>query len=126
MYVYEPLKFVESIAFPRFGGTSEERRAAEIIKAETPEGYADDAAIKLTYALRNAPDGEIVATKSEIIPYRSPRWDTFITNVEAGGLVIDDTDQLIGIREKQTYKKVAGNNGYCYTNIVEREFIGVA
>ena len=34
MYVYEPLKFVESIAFPRFGGTSEERRAAEIIKAE--------------------------------------------------------------------------------------------
>lgn len=99
---------------------------SEIIKAETPEGYADDAAVKLTYALRNAPDGEIVATKSEIIPYRSPRWDTFITNVEAGGLVIDDTDQLIGIREKQTYKKVAGNNGYCYTNIVEREFIGVA
>ena len=35
MYVYEPLKFVESIAFPRFGGTAEEKRAAEIIKAET-------------------------------------------------------------------------------------------
>lgn len=99
---------------------------SEIIKAETPEGYADDAAIKLTYALRNETDGKVIATKSEIIPYTSPRWNDFISKVEAGGLVIDDTEQLIGIREKQTYKKVAANNGFCYTNIVEREFIGVA
>lgn len=99
---------------------------AEIIKEELPDGYAEDAAVKLTYALRNEPDGEIVATKSEIMPFTSPRWDALIEELENGGLVIDDTEQLIGVREKQTYKKVAADNGRCYLNIVEREFIGVA
>ena len=42
------------------------------------------------------------------------------------GLEIDDTDELVGVVERQVYKRVAASNGRCYTNIVDREVIGVA
>lgn len=99
---------------------------SEIIEAKTPDGYAEDSAVQLTYALRTEPDGEIVAKKSEIMPFTSDRWYDFEDKLLEAGLNIDDTDELIGVREKQTYKKVAGQNGYCYTNIVARELIGVS
>ena len=99
---------------------------SEIIEAKTPNGYAEDSAVQLTYALRTEPDGEVVAKKSEIMPFTSDRWYDFEDKLLEAGLNIDDTDDLIGIREKQVYKKVAGRNGYCYTNIVARELIGVS
>ena len=96
---------------------------SEIIEAKTPDGYAEDSAVQLTYALRTEPDGEVVAKKSEIMPFTSDRWYDFQDKLLEAGLNIDDTDDLIGIREKQVYKKVAGRNGYCYTNITYRELI---
>ena len=98
---------------------------SEIVKAETPEGYDENSAVKLTYNLRNEEDGNVVFTKTEVIPFTSERWDKFIKKIEAAGLSIDDTDELIGIKEIHTYKKVAAANGHCYTNIVDRKFIGV-
>ncbi|MBE6704151.1 MAG: hypothetical protein E7583_02710 [Ruminococcaceae bacterium] len=99
---------------------------SEIVKAETPEGYAEDAAVQLTYELRDEEDGEVIATTTEIMPFTSQRWFDFEDKLIEAGLEIDDTDELVGVVERQVYKRVAASNGRCYTNIVDREVIGVA
>ena len=118
-----PIK--KSLSFEKVSKLVPGKYYSEIIKAETPEGYDENSAIELTYALSNEEDGNIVFTKTEILPFTSDRWDKLLKKIEAGGLLIDDTDELIGIKEIHTYKKVAAYNGRFYTNIVDRQFIGV-
>lgn len=93
---------------------------AEIVSVEEKPGYVKGQAYILTYKLTDSAGNTYTKTETFINDFKNPRTKEFIDYLENAGYVIDNVEDLVGIKENVIleYEVVYGST---YLNITRRE-----